>query len=895
MSVINKHISIPKHVASGNDLDYYYLREAGIRYIEQLGNRLWTDYNSHDPGITILEMLCYAITDLGMRMDMPVNDLLASDDPGKSLNSQFYKASEIFPSKPVTPLDYRKLFIDIDGVKNCWLTKFEKTVYVDCKNDKLSYNEADFSATHAAFKKEFILNGLYNILVDFDELDAGQTKDEIFSKIREAYHANRNLCEDLIEIDEVTEQKVAVCASIEVEPEADEEMVHAKVLNAIEDYFSPALRFYSITEMLDKQYTPDQIFDGPLLEHGFIDTEALKNAELRTEVRLSDIMKIIMNIEGVKLIKDISIGHCDASKDLKNDWVICIDKHKKPALCNTRTFSYHKGVLPLNINHDQVAKYQKELKAEEEDLQSNAKNDKVLEFPNGRHRAPDTYTTIMNDFPDTYGIGQEGLTARATTQRKSQAKQLKAYLLFFDKILASYFKHLAKVKDLLSINGTETKTFFTQAIKDVRGFEDLVKNYDSDDDDNLTELLFEQLDNSIERRNDMLDHLLARFAEKFGEYAFLMKILYGKVADDIVLSNKESFLGDYIAISSQRGCAFNYYKQTPEKLWDTNNISGVQKRISRLMGLKDYNRRHLSSSYVEIYKPTPAEEKYRWRIKDDHGNIILSATTHYPAPEVASRELYFSVLQIIQTSEKAIEDAFEVGVSEGTVIENLRIQQLPTGEYFFDVIDPQKDPGHVDYIVAKQFSYYGTPEALEDAILSIIEFMKYRFTEEGIFLVEHILLRPDVNQSASGVFMPICTNDCKDDCFIDPYSYRVSIVLPGYTFRFSNPDFRNYMETIIKEELPAHVLPRICWVGHRKGEVDDDKNDLLCFEDAYKAYLLEKTKLEQEQPENQIKTLLTALSKLNSVYPTGRLLDCADESDDLRGRIILGRTNLGTL
>ena len=45
MPEINKHITLPKNVATGDDLDYAFLREKGLEYIEQLASDLWTDYN----------------------------------------------------------------------------------------------------------------------------------------------------------------------------------------------------------------------------------------------------------------------------------------------------------------------------------------------------------------------------------------------------------------------------------------------------------------------------------------------------------------------------------------------------------------------------------------------------------------------------------------------------------------------------------------------------------------------------------------------------------------------------------------------------------------------------------------------------------------------------------
>jgi uncharacterized protein len=120
-------------------------------------------------------------------------------------------------------------------------------------------------------------------------------------------------------------------------------------------------------------------------------------------------------------------------------------------------------------------------------------------------------------------------------------------------------------------------------------------------------------------------------------------------------------------------------------------------------------------------------------------------------------------------------------------------------------------------IIAGHFIFYNTVDELKKAILDLIEFMVESFTEEGMFLVEHILLRPDVTSPSVPLqqFMHICDDDCNGCGPLDPYSYRVTIVLPGWTYRFFNTDFRNYLENLIRKELPAHILARICWVGHR--------------------------------------------------------------------------------
>ncbi|PJJ10317.1 hypothetical protein CLU83_3720 [Flavobacterium sp. 1] len=107
--------------------DFQFLLKEGLRYIEKLGSKFWTDYNAHDPGITILDVLCYAITDLGYRSDFAIKDLL-TNKKGLIENKTFFSASNIFTNAPLTETDFRKLLIDIEGVANAWLLATKKEV-----------------------------------------------------------------------------------------------------------------------------------------------------------------------------------------------------------------------------------------------------------------------------------------------------------------------------------------------------------------------------------------------------------------------------------------------------------------------------------------------------------------------------------------------------------------------------------------------------------------------------------------------------------------------------------------------------------------------------------------------------------------------------------------------
>src|SRR5215203_3176736 len=118
---MNEISTIPKNRQLSKSQDYETLRAEGLKYIEELAHALWTDYNAHDPGITILEALCYAMTEAGYRSEFDMKDLLTKDD-GQTVDDQvLFTAKRILTNNPLTINDYRKLLIDIVGVHNAWL------------------------------------------------------------------------------------------------------------------------------------------------------------------------------------------------------------------------------------------------------------------------------------------------------------------------------------------------------------------------------------------------------------------------------------------------------------------------------------------------------------------------------------------------------------------------------------------------------------------------------------------------------------------------------------------------------------------------------------------------------------------------------------------------------
>jgi hypothetical protein len=117
-----KYINKEKHNAKS--LNYGELLSQGIELIQKFSGNQWTDFNYHDPGITLLEQICYALTDLGYKANFPIEDILLTDSDNFDLekNNLLITPDKIFSSSPLTSNDYRKIIIDREQtVKNTWV------------------------------------------------------------------------------------------------------------------------------------------------------------------------------------------------------------------------------------------------------------------------------------------------------------------------------------------------------------------------------------------------------------------------------------------------------------------------------------------------------------------------------------------------------------------------------------------------------------------------------------------------------------------------------------------------------------------------------------------------------------------------------------------------------
>jgi len=432
-------------------LDFNDLRNEGITHLGNLTGKLWTDYNVHDPGITILEALCYALLDLDYRAKLPAADIFArnpaaagTDAGGEGVtDDNFYSPAQILACNPLTIVDYRKLLSDIDGVRNAWL--------------EVALDQPDNCLPEG--RKPGNLNGLYHVSI---ELEDGADEAAVVAAVKAAMRAHRNLCEDLADVVVMGKLPLGVAAIIELAVDADPVQVYLDMMTALGAFLSPSPHFYTLQELLDKGRPIDAVFAGrpyaTSVSHGFIDTDELQQIQLKKEIHLSDMYKALFDVAGIRTIRDLQWKPCGSAA--RGGWKFNVPENNVvdfTVSCCSLQFMRNGKPVPFD-----PTQYEALLAAAaKKNLFSSLLPNLDLPFPKGNYRADlGDYYSIQNDFPYAYGISREGVPADAPKARQAWALQLKGFLLFFDQLLADYLAQLANIRELFSMGRGGGSSYF---------------------------------------------------------------------------------------------------------------------------------------------------------------------------------------------------------------------------------------------------------------------------------------------------------------------------------------------------------------------------------------------------------------------------------------------------
>ncbi len=811
--------------------DYTNLRKEGRDAIERLGHELWDNYNDSEPGITMLEAVSYAITDLAYRMGFEVKDLLAPERlTPTTWNQIFYTARQILHNSPLTITDCRKLLLDIKGVRNAWIEpskEYEVPLWIDyahtetkveddcgCsdkKTTKQCYGKLTLTQEHvdpcpptALDLKIVELEGLYNVMIEYEEdvLDQGQREDvrrQVFARLAK----HRNLCEDILSINAVEYLDFGIAASFELEEDADPDRVLAEIFFAIYSYFTPSIPFHTIDEMIaDKGYSIDEIFNGPALKHGFIDSVELEATDLFRDIHLSDILHLIADIDGIKAITyfqlpfDINTPPAKSVQQYFTEWVEQLKEQRKIArivptlsqiiFCKQREFITYWMNKPSDRLPDRVLKLFKDKKALERKYRLIG-HEVDLPVPTGEYMELENYYPVTYSLPMNYSVSERaGMPPDTDPIGKIKALQLKGFLMFFEQLLLDHLVQLNNLRNLFSFDDSVHRTYYTRALREIDGLTDLLVDYGNHHShphlspQQIEQKIIHDFESALhsiveppavfdERRNRFLSHLLARFSEDMSGYESIDRSLWSPHSGERYITDKIHLLkdGEYYKISTNRGVGYDY---TQQSIWDTGNISGAERRISRLLGFDTVSRRTLSPTFIIsepelVIDPTTKQQVPFVDPDGHHHNIIkildpsneqtILLTSKSVVDGCCTQELTDSIIEYASDKKYfRFDDELQPGI---------RTSASKVGKFSFQLYDGTTE----DATMIASSPHYRTKEECMEAFKTLEAAIALINKNEGFHLVEHLLLRPklDIEQDEyDNRINPTLLDVCLDDC-----------------------------------------------------------------------------------------------------------------------------------
>ncbi|TND02436.1 MAG: hypothetical protein FD123_4109 [Bacteroidetes bacterium] len=872
-------ITITEKENTQDVFDIRYLRETGIALLQKYSGNLWTDYNIHDPGITLLEAICLALAEIGYRADYDIAEILGKLHlPGPG--SPFPPAETVLPSAPVTIDDTRRLLLGIEGVRNVRIRP------------------------SSAFP-EFA--GLFEVDIQLSEdSETDERKNEVGREVRDKLDACRKPGEDFVSVRFLESEYIGFELDIEVENRVDNSDFFHSIASGIDQYLSPFIHLYSLDSMKAKGLDLPGIFEGPLMENGFTTSEELAEKRFRKNIYTSDLVTILMDTRNVKAVRKITIR---PEKGEPHFWSYAVEENKVPRISHsgTRINIWYNGTLVGNhtLSSTRIDRSLQSLPKPFDPGQLYARK------PETADRPLTEYSPLQNDLPQAYGVSEYGLSGDVPPEREALAHQLKGYLRIIDQVIFNSLLQLSHARHLLAPGKIE-KTYLAELVSGAPGEEFIYKPFVEEflsthinlenrgllrsewkkylgtrkhEADTVLQAMAENQAIFHDRRNRALNHLLARsgYDLSFFEYvcgfseeeqiAYKEKLLRLLPACDISRSILLKPGGDYLGGAQE-------------------TLEGFELRLALLTGIRAETRKALAAGpgrlfagktggnlEAEVYdsagddaidrifeyggkKEMYAREKVKGKNtlvlfnqdrrpvarfsgtaldQDPAADIAEKLAAQIAAADLASEGFHLVDHLLLRPGDDAACFGFDAVIRDEVIFSctpslSRRERDLVTRQFISEA--GKRDSYLVleksmrQFCVAHKASlkylhghmYFTSREAAEEAIGDYVQ----QFSRQ-----------PGIAATTS--FCDLYSNT------EDPFSNILTFVLPTWPSRFCNEAYRKYIEETIAQESPAHLVVNIRWLGYAQ---------MVVFENAWSAWL----KASPGDKVNRLQTLLSLLA-----------------------------------
>ncbi|VVD65057.1 hypothetical protein PAQ31011_00300 [Pandoraea aquatica] len=809
---MNAPESIARFAPDPQGLDFDALRRAGIATLQALCGDRWTDYNLHDPGVTILEQLCYAITELGYRSDFPPEDYLTDADGQIDYQHHaLHPADEIFPSEVLTFEDYRKVLYDtIPDLEDVWLTRDERPGRTG-------------QPAHGLCRIAIKLNDAIHDRAD--EASLAQIEAGVCLRVREVFHAHRNLGEDLSDVTVVPVQSVYLSGDIQIHSERDPASIFADIFFQCARAVHSGFRIDRYVKAFDAGVSLDTLFAGPRTVHGYVASTG--SQAQGAPVAVARLVGLVQTVGGVAHVQRLALCTADGtpvSGDSLTGASGTVLRLQFPGDAQSNFLRLHfasgavgSGAHALTSARDHRREEKSRVVLDdarvalakarfEFDTLRNTKQSlaTVVPAPTGESRELREYFSIQHQFPAIYGINRFGVPPTAPLENRVSAHQLKAYLYLAEQLMANYLENLQSIGRMFSVD-TLYETYFSQRI-DNEALPDIEAFYTDAPDAIRSQLarIVSRKDRAEDRRSRQLDVLLAMYGETYSQKSLRRFDDYQDVhGARWLIDNKLDFLRHIATLSRDRASAFDI-SAADVRADGRPNVAGVHAKISILLGLP---------AEPPGAPLSDALNRWHFRLQGDH---------------TATKQSYeFAAARLIVLKSQGEPEVRPAGAPaqpgdtlpggllvHGVRLENFILRQHDDAVHVhFRTHDARLGGDASGEVALARFhgdeavTYAGRyVEILREFLCTLNQ------ASEGFYLVEHVLLRPrGAGATQDGTTAEADAQAREAESF---FNARVSVVFPAWTSRFSDPDFRQLAQETVCRNLPAHLLPEFHWMDY---------------------------------------------------------------------------------
>lgn len=823
------------------------LLNAGLQHVRDLSGDLWTDHNLHDPGITVLEQLCFALSELAYHADFPVEDHLAGPDgsiPFEAL--ALHPPREALSCRATTAADYRRLLLDrIDGLDDAHLdpAHLQDPTALPGVFRLLLRPAAGARASYAVLQRQAV--GAY-----LAERNLGEDIEPPPGMLHAEPPRGRPRAEPPPGV--VRDEPCHLIAEIELSGPREGAEVLAEIYQVVGRWIDRSPRRLGRAEVLEQVQSLDRVYDGPRTEHGFLDGHDEVQGQT---LYAADLARLIREeVQGVQEVASLSLlagsladrRPASSLRWSQAHWALRLhvpgapDQDDKVGLRVKLRRRHHEVVVSPEELWRRVQNLQAVDRAQRRLLHRDLQAEERAGLPSGVYRAePVRHHSVQHHFPALYGVGRHGLPASASLQRKAAAQQFQAYLLFFEQILANGEAQVRHLRDLFSVAGGQQSYWWPVLTReDVPGLENLLAQPRDGTTRQISEQLGAHFDRSSMRKSRLLDHLLALHGETITQNALRQFCghLRSDELDRRLLENKARYLDHIVELGRDRAGAFNY----GEPLWgNPSNCSGLARRVCLLLGFRHEHARSL----------TQALQRAEVGLVETSDAVSRSVRPAQP--------LRGETLNVVEGDAGGEPDATSLHDSllrlrRGTSRPDASLIRAGAGHDSYRVLDqPQRgvDAPPCDLVVGPDPRQYGwrlgtwpNRARAEQAARQLRRtFVELNDECEGLHLVEHVLLRPlrPDSESHRQLGRPR-----------DFYTLRLTAVMPDWTVRTHQQPFRRLAEETLRLNAPAHLEVQALWLGY---------TEMVAFEGAYLHWLERRLAWCRADPKDDVAALVVEL------------------------------------